>query len=259
MPRGSLRVAPALAASCLLLAACAFTSPSEAEARLEDYPSVVRAVASREPMPDTLPIGEAPTDMRVVMAGEASAEQIRDVVDEAADLGMIEVLEVVLRDDTRTSTLVIGPGSHATDQHIADLVAAQSDALLSRYQRRLRRVTYGDEVRPVDSVSARLVSGGMDEVLSAFDRYRSVEGVGPVYVAAGRLQLRVEDDSEVTDDERQLMRGMAEAFTLRRIYVGHSIGIEIWVRPAEEAAAGQYVRTHPPYLGRVRVRSFDQP
>jgi hypothetical protein len=168
----------AAAGTASVLASCS-ASAADMEDAAKDEPGVVEVHAEEVEGDDSLPFEAIPKDVSLVMAEDATAEQVIDAVDDYADRD-IGLLRLVLEGPKR-ARLDAG-GMRPTDDMVRDLVEAQHDDTVAGY---LADAVEGGGV----SAQVFLFARDRDSAVAAADRYLDEHEVSSVTVVAGRFSV----------------------------------------------------------------------
>ncbi|WP_395659981.1 hypothetical protein [Nocardioides sp.] len=249
-----------LLAVCVVAAACS-TSPTQLEDAVDDKPGVLSVSVERADGDDALPFQRVPNYVTVRMAGDATAEQVRDVLhayDDDIDDGDVGSVDVVL-DGPKHATLSVGEGIHVADEVVDDLVAAQTDTTVATYLR---------EAYPVlPSVHITVPATNFAGVQAVADRYQVVkdadgsDAVENVEVVSGRFLLIRDagnEDLTITTSREDLVEKVADRFTLLGAAVGGRGPLELWAAPVDVRAVSRMAdRVAGPRVGNVVVRPVE--
>lgn len=259
MSRRSLRAwgigaALAVAAGAGALAGCS-VSAADLGDEVAGKPGVLEIDVREVDVADhDLPFSSVPWQVAVVMAPDATGEEVMAVFDaygdEIAD-GDVLTVEVTL-DGPRAATLSSGEGGTVARESVEDLVRAQHDPAVVAYRR---------EGGPAWSeVLVRLAPTDFATVVARADDYRDGPGLDAVSVESGDFVLvrdRVNDEPLATAAREELVRALARRFTVRGATVTGRGPLRVVVVPEQRAAAQRFVATaadRDEALGRVVVR-----
>jgi hypothetical protein len=236
------------------LAGCASPpSPQEIKMQLGDLPGVVTVSTALEG-DDDLPFGDGPMYVRVVMARDATADEVLgvlDLLDEELDEDEIENIELGMA-GPKAAGLTTGD-LRDRERLAADLVAAYRDPEVLSY-------VYFQGF----DVSVRVASADMAHVVAAADRYGIAGDPDEVFVVGGKFELLrgLDDDKALLDARTRFVLRLEKEFPLTGAVVsGGARPMELWTTRKDRDALRALVAKEPEArgLGVVVVRTASIP